>query len=336
MWLLSTDRAELKFFTSPEDVPGGYAILSHVWGEHEDTFQDVRSLSDRCTKTGGNPRDLVGIKIRESCRLAQRHGWAWIWSDTCCIDKSSSAELSEAINSMFRYYSLSAVCYAFLGDVPPSSSLQLDDDKSHFRHSRWHKRGWTLQELVAPKLVIFVSSEWTILGHKAALAELLESITRVPVGILRFEKDITDVSLAGRMSWASDRQTTRAEDEAYSLMGIFGINMPTLYGEGRKAFYRLQEEIMRTSVDTSLFVWGRSQAVGALSSDVLRAESPIQHGHFSDVVHLLAPSPSLFITGDVVEFNVWLSYIFNQPLLTVVYSGCRRGRPHGRVAAAEG
>ena len=305
MWLLSTERAELKFFTSPESVLEGYAILSHVWDEHEETFQTLRNLQARCAKSGENPRDFVGAKIRESCILAERHGWAWIWIDTCCIDKTSSAELSEAINSMFRYYSLSAVCYAFLRDVPATSSLRLDDVDSPFRHSRWHKRGWTLQELVAPKLVIFVSSEWNILGHKAELADLLKAITRIPVSILRSEQDISDVSLAGRMSWASDRQTTRAEDEAYSLMGIFGINMPTLYGEGRRAFYRLQEEIMRTSVDTSLFVWGRSQPADILGAELSQMPpDSVQHDHFSGAAHLLAPSPRCFSTGEHVEFNV--------------------------------
>ena len=308
MWLLSTDRAELKFFTSPEGFAwgSGYAILSHVWDAKEQTFQDLRSLGSRCKLFGLNPRHFVSRKIRESCIRAEKHGWKWIWIDTCCIDKTSSAELSEAINSMFRYYSLSAVCYAFLRDV--SANCILDKQESAFRRSRWHQRGWTLQELVAPKLLIFLSSDWTILGYKAELAQLLEEVTHVPLSVLRFEQDMADISIARRMSWASTRKTTRLEDEAYCLMGIFGINMPTLYGEGRKAFYRLQEEIMKTSVDTSLFVWGALGPLGALTealeSDPVAAAARMQHLHFSEETHLLAPAPAEFWNFDSVDFNV--------------------------------
>ena len=276
MWLLSTDRAELRFFVGPEDTDlqwdGGYAILSHVWDKEETSFQDLQTLIRRCGKTGENPRDHVPEKIRKSCILAERYRLKWIWIDTCCIDKTSSAELSEAINAMFRYYAMSAVCYAFLRDVPANykaeCSSAFDRSEGHpsgwshwrlqFHQSRWHRRGWTLQELVAPKLVLFVSSDWRILGTKFELAGLLEEITGIQACILRLEKDVADISIAGRMRWARSRETTRPEDEAYSLMGIFGISIPILYGEGRKAFYRLQEEIMRTSADASLFLWGES------------------------------------------------------------------------------
>lgn len=103
MWLLSTDRAELHFFPGVDAIPhGGYAILSHVWGTDEQKFQDLRSISERCKETGENPRDLMGPKIKGCCLLAAQHGLHWIWIDTGCIDKTSSAELSEAINSMFQ------------------------------------------------------------------------------------------------------------------------------------------------------------------------------------------------------------------------------------------
>ena len=307
MWLLHTGRAELKFFTSPRDVEGGYAILSHVWDTEETTFQDLQALRAECAKTGANPRDSngVGRKIQESCCLAQRHGWEWIWIDTCCIDKTSSAELSEAINSMFQYYALSGVCYAFLRDV-----LSLDDAEtspkwkirmSEFGKSRWHERGWTLQELVAPKFVMFVSSDWTVLGDKFTLAETLTHITRIPKAVLRLEQDLASVSIADRMTWASRRKTTRAEDEAYCLMGIFGVNMPTLYGEGSNAFYRLQEEIMKTSTDASLFAWG---ACRTLEKDYTfyfpDRSQPLDRYHY-----LLAPAPRYFgqMFGSV-EFKV--------------------------------
>ncbi|KAH9910730.1 heterokaryon incompatibility protein-domain-containing protein [Epithele typhae] len=259
MWLLSTDRAELHYFVSPEVVPGGYAILSHVWTDDETQFHDLRAIETRCEDTGENPRDLVSSKIREFCILAADHGYAYAWADTCCIDKSSSAELSEAINSMFRYYSLAGVCYAYLSDV---EDTDVKSDQRAFRNSRWHTRGWTLQELLAPLLLLFLSRDWEILGTKSELAEALERATGIPVSILRFEEEIRDVSVAQRMSWASERVTTRIEDEVYCLMGIFDVNMPMLYGEGRKAFQRLQEEIMRTSTDTSMFAWGLLDIMG--------------------------------------------------------------------------
>ena len=128
MWLLSTDRAELKFFASPEAVEGGYAIQSHVWEKNKKTFQDVQALREECQRRATNPRESprIGRKIRMSYRLAERQGWKWIWIDTCCIDKTSSSELSEAINSMFRYYALSGVCYAFLRDVSSLDGVYVD------------------------------------------------------------------------------------------------------------------------------------------------------------------------------------------------------------------
>ncbi|KAI0700861.1 hypothetical protein C8T65DRAFT_657366 [Cerioporus squamosus] len=152
---------------------------------------------------------------------------------------------------MFRYYALADVCYVCLRDVP------LTGGSSPFRDSRWHRRGWTLQELLAPSVVFFLSESWEVLGSKADLAAELEEATGIPKSVLRRQTKLSDVSVARRMSWAAFRQTTRPEDEAYCLMGIFDVNMPTLYGEGRRAFQRLQEEIMKKSTDTTLFAWGR-------------------------------------------------------------------------------
>ncbi|PIL26927.1 hypothetical protein GSI_10065 [Ganoderma sinense ZZ0214-1] len=259
MWLLSSSRAELHFFPSPESVPGGYAILSHVWGPDEQSFQSIQALRKSCAKSGGNPRDHVSDKIRECCKLAEKRGYDWVWVDTCCIDKTSSTELSEAINSMFRYYSLAKVCYAFLADVPTGTDMiALSSEDSAFRRSRWHKRGWTLQELLAPPELLFVSERWEMLGSKADLSDVLQQVTRVPADVLLNREEFINTSVAQRMSWAAGRVTTRLEDEAYCLMGIFRVNMPTLYGEGRQAFRRLQQEIMRHYADTSLFAWGNA------------------------------------------------------------------------------
>ncbi|KAI0369036.1 HET-domain-containing protein [Pilatotrama ljubarskyi] len=304
MWLLSTDRAELHFFAGPEAVPeGGYAILSHVWvtGE-EQTFQDLQAIRSRCAQSGENPRDLVCSKIKECCILAERHGFKWAWIDTCCIDKTSSSELSEAINAMFRYYALAEVCYAYLRDVPSDCNLQ--EPHSAFRNSRWHTRGWTLQELLAPALVLFMSSEWKLLGTKMELAPLLQEITGVHTVVLRLVRPIEEVGVAQRMSWAAHRRTTRLEDEAYCLLGIFGISMPTLYGEGRQAFRRLQEEIIRRSIDTSIFAWGLCKPDGELS-DTPPFPLSAMHDSTANASHqsfLLAPAPSAFREGKFIYY----------------------------------
>ncbi|TBU29678.1 heterokaryon incompatibility protein-domain-containing protein [Dichomitus squalens] len=301
MWLLSTGRAKLHEFVSPESVPGGYAILSHVWDKEEQSFQELRRLARECAVTGANPRDLASPKIRRCCQLAERHGYQWLWADTCCIDKTSSAELSEAINSMFRYYSLADVCYAYLRDVPRDDFLHNVD--SAFRRSKWHSRGWTLQELLAPKFLIFLSQEWVPLGSKADLAPLVEEITGIPCAVLTFGMSMEQISVARRMSWAAVRETTRPEDEAYCLMGIFGISMSTLYGEGRRAFGRLQEEIMKHTPDTSLFGWGPciapySQEWTTLGLSQPVSDSSLDHLHHHDM-HLLATSPATFRDCDM-------------------------------------
>ena len=256
MWLLSTDRAELHYFARNFDADGGYAILSHTWVGKEQSLQEVRAIIERCREAGTNPRDdpALSPKIRECCILAEKNGYRWLWIDSCCIDKTSSSELSEAINSMYQWYKESEVCYAYLVDVPRNDDLGAPG--SAFRNSRWHTRGWTLQELIAPDFLIFLSADWHELGNRAALAELLEVITGVPSRLLAGNARPTLYSACVRMSWASIRKTTRVEDEAYCLMGLFGVSMPTNYGEGKKAFIRLQREIMQHSPDMSLFTFG--------------------------------------------------------------------------------
>src|ERR1700733_11317378 len=180
--------------------------------------------------------------------MAAADGFHYIWIDTCCIDKASSAELSEAINSTYRWYHESGVCYAYLADVPPNA---VDDE---FAKSRWFTRGWTLQELIAPSTVIFLGKEWQKMGTKSSRQRIISEVTGIPTNIL-LGGDLERTSIAQKLSWASKRETTRVEDIAYCLMGIFGINMPMLYGEGERAFIRLQEEIMKVSDDHSLFAW---------------------------------------------------------------------------------
>jgi hypothetical protein len=167
-------------------------------------------------------------------------------SDRCCIDKTSSAELSEAINSMYQWYKESTICYAYLCDVR--------EDKD-FERSVWFSRGWTLQELIAPRNLRFYDIAWNPIGNKKDLLFRLATVMGVTLSVL--ETGITaDCSVAQRMSWAAKRTTTGPEDMAYSLMGIFDINMPLLYGEGgKKSFLRLQEEIIKVLDDHSIFAW---------------------------------------------------------------------------------
>ncbi|KAF1833229.1 hypothetical protein BDW02DRAFT_640187 [Decorospora gaudefroyi] len=186
-----------------------YAILSHRWRVEEVVYADMGYT-----------------KIEMVCRIALQEGFSYVWTDNCCIDKTSSAELSEAINSVYRYYADSGWCIAYLDDTDcnphdlpafwPTSFYGYTYPRipNPLMCATWFTRGWTLQELIAPK-------------------------------------DISE-----KMSWAARRTTIRPEDEAYSLMGLFGVNMGTLYGEGRSsAFRRLQLEIMQTTTDHSLFAW---------------------------------------------------------------------------------
>lgn len=172
----------------------------------------------------------------------------YVWVDTCCIDKSSSAELSEAINSMFRWYAKSEVCYAYLDDINGSSYIR------ELPTARWFTRGWTLQELIAPRNMIFFSKDWEVIGSKESLRKTLGRITTIPSTALSTTPPAY-FSVAERMSWIAERETTKAEDLAYALLGLFDVHMPLLYGEGDRAFIRLQEEIMKYSDDQSLFSW---------------------------------------------------------------------------------
>ncbi|PIL28688.1 hypothetical protein GSI_08732 [Ganoderma sinense ZZ0214-1] len=199
----------------------------------------------------GHPE--LSPKIREACRVAREQGYDYLWVDSCCIDKTSSSELSESINSMYQWYSRADVCYAFLPDVPANEDHKAKD--SRFRRSRWFTRGWTLQELIAPVDVVFLAEDWTAIGSKESLAEPITEITNIDYNALLHIEPLDQFSVAQRLSWAARRETTRVEDQAYSLLGIFDINMPTLYGEGEGAFRRLQEEIMRRTPDQSLFAW---------------------------------------------------------------------------------
>ena len=265
MRLLSASTLQFREFHGSK-VPY-YAILSHTWGEEEVSFQDMQ--------TGSHEEKAGFAKIKCCCALAASEGWEYVWVDTCCIDKTSSAELSEAINSMFDWYRGAQVCYAYLADVASSYVDHYDPD-SAFRQSRWFTRGWTLQELLAPATVVFFNQEWVELGTKSSLLDAISATTRI---IYSDVKDFKDANVAVKMSWASSRETTRVEDTAYCLLGLFGVNMPLLYGEGRNAFIRLQLEITRISDDETIFAWDSPFAMDT----GLLAPSPVEFRNSGDI-----------------------------------------------------
>jgi len=236
-----------------------YAILSHRWIEQEVDYNEVVELAKMDEEERSEIRQRDGYrKILQGCKQAKKDGYMWLWVDTCCIDKRSSAELSEVINSMYRWYGNSRICYAYLHDVH-GSSFPTAKDYARYPESKgwpeWFSRGWTLQEMIAPRDVQFFNKDWHPIGDKKTLAPILEDITRVPRDILEEGLSSNRPCIAQIMSWAANRTTTRVEDRAYSLMGLLDVNMPMLYGEGKKAFHRLQLEIIRTSDDQSIFAW---------------------------------------------------------------------------------
>ncbi|GIZ41060.1 hypothetical protein CKM354_000437700 [Cercospora kikuchii] len=290
------DKLELVSFMG-EDLPP-YAILSHTWVDgHEVLFEDV--------KAGTSGQSTGYEKVKQVARLAAADSYDYVWIDTCCINKSSSAELSEAINSMYKWYQRAAICYAFLLDVVLPRSFHFEDNTPVFkarprdywctlcdswtfyesRNSmrsnddarnvvqnceiceaavqveqalstcRWITRGWTLQELIAPPEVIFYGRGYSRSGTKTSLSPILHVVTRIDGQLLLGRKPLRHVAIAQRLSWASRRATTRPEDMSYSLLGLLGVNMPLLYGEGEDAFIRLQQKIVTDTNDESIFAW---------------------------------------------------------------------------------
>ncbi|KAF5690182.1 beta transducin [Fusarium denticulatum] len=251
MRLVDANTLEVVEFMD-HNVPK-YVILSHTWiTGQEVTFQDMQN------KKGMERSGYT--KIRQACALAIENGFGHAWVDTCCIDKTSSAELSEAINSMMTWYERSEICYTYLADVPPDTDIH--EPESSFAKSRWFERGWTLQELIAPSRLIFLYDDWSVMSERDDIVDLITQITGIdqtflsaPTSDCLLQSRLHAASIAEKMSWASERKTTRIEDTAYCLLGIFGINMPLLYGEGTNAFLRLQEEIMKRSDDQTLLAW---------------------------------------------------------------------------------
>ena len=244
------EQVELPYNGNP--LPQ-YAILSHTWlpenseGVEEVTYQDMKSSYAKLKRGRFKPKGWN--KLKKYCDLAKENGWEWAWMDTCCIDKTNVSDTQEAINAMFRWYKESMICYAYLEDVDRRDTKSLEAD---FTHAKWFTRGWTLQELIAPTYLLFVDKNWLEIIDKNNGQEQIERATGIhPEKLRRFD----ECSIWERFSWASQRQTTLIEDRAYSLLGLFGINMPLIYGEGERAFLRLQHELIKTHDDGSFLLW---------------------------------------------------------------------------------
>ncbi|KAH7923420.1 HET-domain-containing protein, partial [Leucogyrophana mollusca] len=222
-----------------------YAIFSHRWlNAGEPTFQEMSK---------GERQEGPGYaKLKAFCEKAKEFGCDFVWSDTCCIDKTSSTELDEAIRSMFKWYRNSHICIAYLAE-----SRVIAD----FVNEEWFRRGWTLQEVLAPWRMKFYGKGWIPFsddkndkGDESAVLDAISKVTKIP----RF--DLTNFCagkdmVRERMSWATNRRTTRIEDVAYSLVGIFDVSLTVAYGEGKKAFYRLLKAIVEESNAIDIFYW---------------------------------------------------------------------------------
>ena len=234
-------RGEISLTKDLVDGIPAYVILSHTWSvndEEEVTFDDIQN--NRGEKKAGLAKlHFCGEQAKED------GGPEYFWVDTCCINKASHTELSEAITSMFRWYRKAVKCYVYLSDVSADS-----DDIEHaqrrwepaFRKSRWFTRGWTLQELLAPASVEFFSREGRRLGSKETLEQMIHDITKIPVAALQGES-LSQFSFDERWRWAAGRKTKKIEDRAYCLLGIFNVSMSLRYGEGEKEFKRLKNKV---------------------------------------------------------------------------------------------
>ncbi|EXM13845.1 hypothetical protein V3481_012886 [Fusarium oxysporum f. sp. vasinfectum] len=299
MRLLSAEDLQFEEFFGRE-IPK-YAILSHRWEKDEPSYADmkIKIMQRKAWRTGQESpwASQIYQKIYQFSLVALQAGYKYIWVDTCCIDKSSSAELQESINSMYQWYMESGVCYAYLSDVSistsPINTRQRGSLSSRvwiesFQNSQWFTRGWTLQELLAPRDLVFFDKDWNRCGNRVELQVAIQAATGIDAASLinASLKDGTflrSIRIGRIFSWAASRQTTRREDRAYSLLGLFNINMPLLYGEKDRAFYRLQEEIIKEGEDASLLAWAYTEADDGFAPNGL-AKSPSQFHKYLNLI----------------------------------------------------
>ncbi|KAL4062226.1 hypothetical protein J3A83DRAFT_4374755 [Scleroderma citrinum] len=292
-----------------------YVILSHRWRNEVD-YKEMANLAKLAKKEQDEVRGRDGYhKILKSCEQAKKDGFDWIWIDTCCINKENSSDVSEAINSMYSWCENSKRCYSYLHDVD-GSVFPTEHDQWRYNTStgwpEWFSRGWTLQELIAPREVQFFNQHWKPIGNKRNLTSILEKITHIPSVILS-EGIITHgrPSVAQIMSWAANREVTRVEDRAYSLLGLFGVRLAILYGEGNSAFRRLQLEILRVYDDHSIFAWGHSRSTERTGS--VLADDP---SVFSDCSEIVKMEPDEYIKSLGIEPSTDINAAQHDPLFS--------------------
>ncbi|RDW70383.1 hypothetical protein BP5796_08780 [Coleophoma crateriformis] len=293
MRLINTSTFRFEQFLGTKKPP--YAILSHTWDSQEVTYDEMLNPSQETRRKTGFQ------KIESCCGIAKEYGLSYAWVDTCCIDKRSSAELSEAINSMYRWYRDAEVCFIYIVDVDPVDSVPIGGDT------------YGSTELIAPRKRVFFSNDWSLIHfsidttEEDSLDELLARITNISLDVLQHRRPLSKLCVAERMSWASQRETTREEDMAYCLMGILNVTMPILYGEGaRKAFRRLQEEFMKNSFDYSLFAWPSRHAESGLL-----AHCPAD---FANIPKLGFWSPSMLSPFQMTNLGLLIRLNFNHKM----------------------
>lgn len=301
MRLLNTKTLVLEDYTSRPLPP--YAILSHRWGDEEVTFSEIQS--DRGKAKNGYR------KIRGSCAAAiqykdDRKGVVGrgdsidhVWIDTCCINKESSNELAKAIKSMLRWYQQASICFAYLSDVTSAQDIL---------KSEWYDRGWTLQELLAPRQVIFFDQDWQQIGTRTQLIKEISHRTGIRELLLSYSQTVGEASIAEKMSWAASRQVTKPEDTAYCLLGLFDVQMTPKYGEGgAKAFFRLQRKLLKESNDLTWLAWEFPPQL--LASSKPTSLKPVLSAQRSQGIPVgfgvLAPSPAFFKMSGSFKYDAY-------------------------------
>lgn len=318
MRLISIETLRLETFISESSIPP-FAILSHTWGLDEPTLQDALLPAATLSHRRGwqkitRFRDAV-CKYRHLLPEPVKY----LWVDTVCIDKTSSAELSESINSMFRWYRNAVCCFAVLEDVEVGNEYLGED----FEVSKWFTRGWTLQELLAPRDVHFFDKNWECIGSRATLVSRISARTNISEDAI-ITGEWAHATVAQRMSWASSRETTRPEDMAYCLLGIFDVNMPMLYGEGEKAFVRLQEEIIKDSDDESIFAWDASGVDSGVTG--IFATHPRQFAGCANFESLPSDTSPFLLTNKGLQITVPIIEREEEPGQKVALLSCNDAR----------
>lgn len=260
-----------------------YATFSHVIDEIGAPLEDfARIKRELCS-------DIVKILIR-ACVQARDAGFTWLWNYAACVDRNSCAAQSEAINSLAQIYRNCGRSIIYLEDLK-SKLVEDEEVVERMAECRWIRNVWAIPQIVFSRVAFFYSSDWSLIGTKKSLLPYLSSRMGIDQEVLEDSDSLEEFSLARRMSWASDMTASRVEDFAYALVGLFDVSMSILYGEGQKAFLKLQEEIMGDTDDFSLIAWDK---IDAQEYNGLFAHSPACFRRFRN-----GPTTPLRVNGEV-------------------------------------